>query len=304
MKYNTETEKEQQWHEYNKYETNSRETDYNSNRVLWNDKNRVWLKQCQQQSIDGKQHQNHTGNRVSTNTTWQQKQEQLTKQTLHDNKKEEWHNINTNTNRRKMQGWQLHWKTKYWNTTSIQKRREICNRKKNDENDDRKKNDTWWQKEEGWHFSHPDSTQSTSYKNYFPVLQLQAAPIGSRQKVMQTMTTLMANCTTPQCQTIITSTHKASPIIQELTASKSGTRGLDPSIFLNPIILWEIPTRISLPIPTAVVIALDNNDPHPTQPHPQLSTNLDEKNIVSCSPNNKLIHCCCLPCHAINSVLQ
>jgi len=88
----------------------------------------------------------------------------------------------------------------------------------------------------------------------------------------------------PNHHSIIISTHKASPIVQELTASKSGTRGLNSSIFLNPIILREIPTRISLPIPTAVVVALDNNDPHPTQPHPQLSTNFDEKIIVSCSP--------------------
>jgi len=95
------------------------------------------------------------------------------------------------------------------------------------------------------------------------------------------MTTLTADRLTPWCQSNTTSICKASPIVQESIASKSGTRGIDSSSFTPLKTLWEIPTRISQPSSTAVVVHNNNDDPNPTQPVTKLSPTLAENKIVS-----------------------
>jgi len=106
-------------------------------------------------------------------------------------------------------------------------------------------------------------------------------PCRTLSRAMKTMTTLMAaNTPPPQCPTNIISIYKASPPIQELTALKSSTCGINSSS--SPIwsILWEIPTRNSPPTQATAVIDFSNgnDDQHQHKTLPHIWTNLDTTN--------------------------
>jgi len=91
---------------------------------------------------------------------------------------------------------------------------------------------------------------------------------------MMTMTTLMATNTSPWCLNSIANTAKASKAVQESTVSKHGTHGIDSLKNHPPIVLHEIPTRISPSSSTANAIVLANDDePTNTSPVPIWSPN-------------------------------
>ncbi len=92
-----------------------------------------------------------------------------------------------------------------------------------------------------------------------------------------------------RCSRHITSTHKASPTMQELTVSKAAHRGIDNAKSNNLNTLREIPTRISQPLATAAAVVLhdDNDARYKHQTPSSLSTVKETKNSSQrTSPSN------------------
>jgi len=103
-----------------------------------------------------------------------------------------------------------------------------------------------------YHITHNNSSEysinHTTTKNIFPVLRLQAFPIGMLMVVMMTMTTLLDNQPPPMM--LRTQSEHLHGIINSVRsyAAKSGAHCTDIQWFLSTSILQEIPTRIFIKI--------------------------------------------------------
>jgi len=102
------------------------------------------------------------------------------------------------------------------------------------------------------------------HKKYFPVLRLRVNPIGTCQKVMMTMTTLMAAYISHWPVTTTMTTLKPPPTPLMSTASKLGDCGSPEATLTTQSGLQDSPTRILPPTTAhaAVNLPIENNQRH------------------------------------------
>jgi len=120
------------------------------------------------------------------------------------------------------------------------------------------------------------------FQKIFSSTAAMGIPHRTSPKVMRTMTTSAAALTSPRCPTTINTIYNAPISLKESAAAKPGICCNANSSSTSPQGLQEIPTRIPSKTPTAAIVSphADDDDRTPPQPHPDLSSTVEERNSI------------------------